>query len=158
MKMLDVQFRQATMRDLDQMYELINHYARQGLLLPRSKFSLCEQLRSFTVAADETRIVGVGGLHILWEDLAEIRSLAISPDARGKGIGKRLVEILVAEARSLAIRRVMALTYQVKFFQQCGFQVVSKEELPQKVWRDCLNCSKFPSCDETAMVKVLDIA
>jgi amino-acid N-acetyltransferase len=152
--------RQATIKDLDQMVELINMYADKGMMLPRSKLSLCETLTCFSVVEDKEsgKIVGVGGLHILWEDLAEIRSLVIAPDYAGKGIGKNLVEHLSKRAAELQIQKVMALTYQEKFFHQCGFTVVPKDTLPHKVWKDCVNCIKFPVCDEIAVIKELLLA
>ncbi|RKD27071.1 GNAT family N-acetyltransferase [Ammoniphilus oxalaticus] len=157
-----MKIRQATIKDLDAMVELINMYAEKGLMLPRSKLSLCENLTCFSVVEDPDhpeRVAGVGGLHILWEDLAEIRSLVIGPDYAGKGLGKMLVEHLCEQARQLHIRRVMALTYEEKFFNRCGFRIVDKETLPHKVWKDCINCSKFPACDEIAVIKeVLPVA
>lgn len=144
--------RQATMKDVDQMLEIINQYAQQGLMLPRTKLSVCEHLQSFIVAHDGSTVIGVAGLHILWEDLAEIRSLAISESAKGMGVGKQLVLFLVEECRRLGINRVLALTYQKEFFEKCGFHIVAKETLPQKVWKDCINCSKLPVCDEIAMI------
>ncbi|MEW9671068.1 N-acetyltransferase [Ammoniphilus sp. 3BR4] len=149
--------RQATIKDLDRMVELINMYAEKGMMLPRSKLSLCESLTCFSVVEDPQadRIIGVGGLHILWEDLAEIRSLVVAPDYAGKGIGKKLVDHLCERALELEIKKVMALTYQEKFFNSCGFEVVSKETLPHKVWKDCINCSKFPACDEIAVIRIV---
>ncbi|HZG13806.1 MAG TPA: N-acetyltransferase [Candidatus Bathyarchaeia archaeon] len=145
--------RQATMSDVDQMLEIINQYAQQGLMLPRTKLSVCENLQSFVVAHDGQDVLGVAGLHILWEDLAEIRSLAISENAKGIGVGKRLVLHLVEQCKKLGINRVLALTYQKEFFDKCGFHIVAKETLPQKVWKDCINCSKLPMCDEIAMIR-----
>ena len=144
--------RQATMRDVDAMLEIINEYASKGMMLPRTKLSVCENLQSFVVAHDGESVVGVAGLHILWEDLAEIRSLAISERAQGMGAGKKLVLHLVEQCRMLGIKRVLALTYQKAFFEKCGFWIVAKESLPQKVWKDCINCSKLPMCDEIAMI------
>ncbi len=145
--------RHATMSDVDQMLEVINQYAQMGLMLPRTKLSVCENLQSFVVAYDGQDVLGVAGLHILWEDLAEIRSLAISEHAKGMGVGKRLVLHLVEQCRHLGIKRVLALTYQKEFFEKCGFHIVAKETLPQKVWKDCINCSKLPVCDEIAMIR-----
>ncbi|MFM1652306.1 N-acetyltransferase [Brevibacillus sp. B_LB10_24] len=145
--------RRATTKDIDQMLSIINEYARQGLMLPRTKISVLENLQSFLVAFDQDKVVGVAGLHILWDDLAEIRSLAISESAKGLGVGKRLVLSLVEECKNLGVKRVLALTYQKEFFEKCGFYVVAKETLPQKVWKDCINCSKLPCCDEIAMIR-----
>ncbi|MFC4768304.1 N-acetyltransferase [Effusibacillus consociatus] len=147
-----MQFRKAVMGDTEAIYELIQMNADLGLVLPRPRISLYENLQSLTVIEDEDRIVGVGGLHILWQDLAEIRSLAVAPDKKGMGLGKELVSILVKESAQLGIPRVLSLTYQVDFFRKCGFEIVQKETLPHKVWKDCINCSKFPTCDETAML------
>lgn len=147
--------RHARTSDVDQMLMIINQYAQQGIMLPRSKISILESLQSFIVAYDGQNVVGVAGLHILWEDLAEIRSLAIAEGAKGMGVGKRLVLSLVDESERLGIRRVLALTYQKEFFEKCGFRVVAKESLPQKVWKDCINCSKLPFCDEIAMIREL---
>ncbi|MGF9820088.1 N-acetyltransferase [Brevibacillus agri] len=144
--------RQAMMKDVDAMLEIINEYAQQGLMLPRTKLSVCENLQSFIVAHDGDTVVGVAGLHILWEDLAEIRSLAIAEKAKGMGVGKHLVLHLVEQCSNLGIKRVLALTYQKAFFEKCGFWIVAKETLPQKVWKDCINCSKLPMCDEIAMI------
>lgn len=145
--------RHAKANDIDSMLEIINEYARQGLMLPRTKLSLLENLQSFIVAEEEGKVVGVAGLHVLWEDLAEIRSLAIAESAKGKGVGKRLVLSLVEECEKLGLKRALALTYQKEFFEKCGFHVVAKETLPQKVWKDCINCSKLPHCDEIAMIR-----
>ncbi len=145
--------RHALMGDVDQMLEIINDYAQQGLMLPRTKLSICENLQAFLVAHDGESVVGVAGLHILWEDLAEIRSLAISEKAKGLGVGKQLVLSLTEHSKRLGIKRVLALTYQKEFFTKCGFHVVAKETLPQKVWKDCINCSKLPVCDEIAMIR-----
>lgn len=145
--------RHATMQDVDQMLSIINEYAQQGLMLPRTKLSVCENLQSFIVAFDGSKVVGVAGLHILWEDLAEIRSLAIAESAKGQGIGKHLVLSLVEKCDQLGINRMLSLTYQKDFFEKCGFSIVAKESLPQKVWKDCINCSKLPVCDEIAMIR-----
>lgn len=148
-----VTIRRATMKDVDQMLEIINQYAQKGLMLPRSKLSVCEHLQSFVVAHDGNGVIGVAGLHILWEDLAEIRSLAIAETAQGLGVGKQLVLHLVEQCQLLGINRVLALTYQKEFFERCGFHIVPKETLPQKVWKDCINCAKLPCCDEIAMIR-----
>lgn len=150
-----MQFRKAVMADTEAIYELIQLNAELGLMLPRPRISIYENLQSMTVIDDQGTIVGVGGLHILWSDLAEIRSLAIAPEKKGLGLGKELVSLLVKEAHRLGIPRVLSLTYQVDFFKKSGFTIVAKESLPQKVWKDCLNCNKFPTCDETAMLLVI---
>jgi amino-acid N-acetyltransferase len=105
---------------------------------------------------DNGRVIGCCSLHIVWENLAEIRSLAVLATHQRRGIGRRLVEACIAEARELGIGRIFALTYEVDFFNRIGFRPVDKNMFPQKVWADCLHCPKFPNCDETALV--LDLA
>lgn len=143
--------RKAKMQDVETIHSLINDYASQKQMLARSRHSFYEGLREFTVAEEDGRVVGVGGLHILWEDLAEIRALAIAPGMTRKGIGRKIVDSLKEEARSLGIPRIFTLTYQEGFFIRCGFQVVDMATLPHKVWKECMDCPKFPKCDETAL-------
>lgn len=151
------QYRKARMTDTENIHHLINTYAEQGLMLPRSRSMIYESLREFTIVeSDGGEFLGVGGLHIIWEDLAEVRALALSPNTVGKGIGKELIEVLVNEAKDLGVRRVFALTYQTEFFKRCGFEVIQKEEMSPKVWKECINCPKFPNCDEVAMIRNIE--
>jgi amino-acid N-acetyltransferase len=145
------------MADIPAIHGLVNDYANQGLMLRRTLLYLYESVRDFTVAVDpETdAIVGVGGLHIMWHDLAEIRSLAVKSGLTKKGVGKGLVEFLVAEAQQMGLKRVFALTYQQGFFEKCEFTVVKKETVPQKVYSECIYCDKFNNCDEIAMIRLL---
>lgn len=145
------------MCDIEGVHQLITHYADRGLMLARSRSMLYEGLREITVAEDHGRMLGAGMLHVIWEDLAEIRALAVQPDIQRSGIGRRLVEAFLAEARELKIPRVFALTYQPGFFTRCNFELVPKESLSQKVWKECINCPKFPNCDEEAVQIDLDI-
>jgi amino-acid N-acetyltransferase len=135
---------------------LVDHYARQGLLLPKPLGLIYGSLRTFMVWEEEERVLGCGRLDIVWEDLAEIGSLAVHESLRGRGAGSALVSALADEARDLGIRRLFALTYQVRFFERAGFRILAKEELPQKVWKDCLSCPKYDRCDEIAMLRVLE--
>jgi amino-acid N-acetyltransferase len=144
--------RKAHIRDVTAMQSLINQYAGEGQMLPRSLNELYENLRDFSVYEQEQVIAGVCALHVSWEGLAEIRSLAVRKDTTGHGIGRRLVESCLAEARGLGVGRVFVLTYQEAFFQKLGFAPVDKKELPHKIWTDCLHCVKFPNCDETALL------
>jgi amino-acid N-acetyltransferase len=148
-----MKFRKAKMADVESIHGLINNYANQGMMLARSRNMLYETIREFTVAVDENdQVVGAAGLHIIWEDLAEVRALAMDERYRGKGVGRALVNNLIGEAKELGIFRVFSLTYQQGFFEQVCFHVVTKDELPHKVWKECINCAKFPNCDEIAMV------
>ncbi|WP_067936328.1 N-acetyltransferase [Alicyclobacillus kakegawensis] len=144
--------RKATVDDVPAMHRLINHFAREGLMLPRTEKSLYENLQCFAVAELSGQVVGTAGLHILWKDLAEIRSLAVEPEQHGQGIGRRLVESLLEQATTLHIEQVLSLTYQTAFFDKLGFHIVAKETLPHKIWTDCIYCRKFHQCDETAML------
>ena len=149
--------RKALIQDAENIHRLINSYANQGLMLARSRNMVYECIREFTIAEDDNgEFLGVGGLHIIWEDLAEIRALAIEPKAVGRGLGKSIVEAPVEEAKQLGIKRVFSLTYQKEFFEHCGFRLISKEEMPTKVWKECINCPKFPNCDELAMIRDLE--
>ncbi|MCM3339638.1 N-acetyltransferase [Paenibacillus sp. MER TA 81-3] len=148
--------RKATPDDIDTLFELIQHYAEQGIMLPRSRDILKKQLEHFVVAELGGQMVGCGSLCQLGSDLVEIRSLGITPGHKGKGIGSLLVDELVAEAKERAIPKVMALTYEANFFQKNGFDIVQKEIFPEKVWTDCVHCKKRDCCDEIAVLKVLN--
>jgi amino-acid N-acetyltransferase len=150
-----ITFRKAKMGDVESLHELINDFAAKGLMLPRSRNLLYEALREFMIAEVDGCLAGVGALHIVWDNLAEIRALAIKPEYQGSGIGKQLIVNLLEEARTLGINRIFALTYQSEFFSKCGFREVSKDEMPHKVWKECINCPKFPNCDEIAMIRDL---
>lgn len=144
--------RKAKISDVESIHTLITYYAEQDLMLARSRNMLYENLREFTIAEDQGRVVAAGSLHITWQDLAEIRAMAVTPDYMKKGIGRRLVSKFIEEARELEIPRIFALTYQDGFFAKCGFSVIDKDSLPQKVWKECVNCPKFPNCEEIAMI------
>ncbi|RJQ25826.1 MAG: N-acetyltransferase [Peptococcaceae bacterium] len=145
-------YRKARITDVEQIHALITYYANKGLMLARSQAMLYESLREFTIVEDEGKLIGAGSLHIIWKDLAEIRALAVAPEHAFQGIGFCLVQRFLAEARELAIPMVFALTYQENFFERCGFKAIGKESLPQKVWKECVNCPKFPNCEEKAYV------
>jgi len=124
-------------------------------MLPRSLSELYETLRDFVICENNGHICGVCALHIMWEDLAEIRSLAVEIKYQKKGIGKNLVKYCLKDARKLGIKRIFALTYHPDFFKKLGFKDIDKSELPQKIWGDCIRCPKFPGCDEHAVIKHL---
>lgn len=147
-----MKIRKAKICDVEAIHSLINSYAEKGLMLPKPRMALYENLRDFLVAEEDGTILGVGALHIIWENLAEIRSLAVERNSCKKGIGKEIVVGLIAEARGLGICEVFTLTYKLEFFEKCGFVKIDKEVLPKKIWKDCVNCPKFPNCDENAML------
>jgi len=139
-------------KDVKTMQVLINQYADSGQMLPRALNELYENLRDFHVYEEEGVLIGVCALHISWDGLAEIRSLAVRKDKMNRGIGSELVRQCLAEAAELLVERVFALTYQDGFFKKIGFADVDKKELPHKIWNDCLSCIKFPNCDESALI------
>ncbi len=149
--------RPARMADVKEIHGLLKGFADSGLLLGRSLSSLYDHLRDYQVfiaTVDGTPVIaGVCSLHICWEDLAEVRSLAVSPSFQGRGIGASLVRGSLAEAQRLGIDRVFTLTCQPDFFKKLGFVDVDKNNLPHKVWSDCVNCPKFPDCNEVAMMR-----
>jgi len=144
--------RKAKIADVKSIQLLIKDYADQGQMLPRSLNELYDDLRDFSVFIDNGNIAGVCALHISWDGLAEVRSLAVRRERFGQGIGTSLVEHSLKEAVELGAERVFVLTYQVDFFKKLGFSLIDKKELPHKIWTDCLNCIKFPNCDETALI------
>lgn len=145
--------RKAKVSDALEIFDLVNHYARQGLMLPKSQNKVYQGIRDFVVVELDGHFVGCGALHVLWEDLAEIRSLAVIEEQHGNGLGRLIVKHLLGEARELGLPIVFALTYVVGFFEKMGFKVIDKDELPRKIWVDCIDCIKFPhSCDETAVI------
>ena len=139
------------MSDVKDIHSLLQRFAAKGLLLGRSISSLYDQLRDFVVF-DDNGIQGACALHICWENLAEIRSLAVAEQHWGRGIGRALVYSCLDEAWSLEIGRVFTLTYQAAFFRKLGFHSIEKNDLPHKIWSDCLQCPKFPDCDEEALI------
>lgn len=149
-------YRHAILSDVEDIMLLINQYAEKGLMLPRTRSALYEGIREFVVAVEHEKIIGTGSLHVIWDDLAEIRTLAVEETYQGKGVGRKIVEILLQEAAQLHCPKVFTLTYQVEFFKHLGFILVDKDAMPQKVWKDCINCVKFPNCDENALILELN--
>jgi amino-acid N-acetyltransferase len=148
--------RQVTVVDAEQIQRLINQCADEGRLLARSLSEIYDNLRDFSVYEEGAhQIQGVCALHISWEDLAEIRSLAVATEARGRGIGGQLIEACLEQARQLGVRRIFLLTAIPPYFERIGFRPVERSVLPHKVWGDCIRCVKFPDCDETAMIRDL---
>jgi len=150
-----LKIRKAKISDLKQVHKLINDFAKREDMIPRSLNELYENLRDFIICEDDGHICGVCALHIMWEDLAEIRSLAVDKKYQKKGIGKNLVTNCIKEAKTLGIKRIFALTYQPEFFKKIGFVEIDKSSLPQKIWGDCLRCPRFPECNEHAVIKNL---
>ena len=145
--------RKVRLEDIRKVHQLINQAASRGEMLPRSLGELYDNMRDYFVYVEGDTIAGTGALHICWENLAEVRSLCVAEFARKKGTGRALVEACVEEAQTYDIHKLFLLTYQVEFFQRCGFSISDKKVFPQKIWSDCIKCPKFPECDETAMIR-----
>lgn len=141
----------ATIGDVDAIHELVNFWAARGDMLPRTKGETYENLRDFFVVRENGGVVACGALHIVWADIAELKSLAVAEDRQGRGYGQRLVRACVGEARRLGLDRVFALTYRPAFFERLGFGQADVMALPRKVWNECYRCPKFPGCNEIAM-------
>jgi amino-acid N-acetyltransferase len=148
-----VVIRRATLSDVEAMHALINHFAGEGLMLPKARSSLYQNIRDFYVAEGHGTLIGCGALHVIWVDLGEIRSLAVAEPFQKDGVGRRIAETLLREADSLRLPRVFALTYQKSFFEHLGFVEVDKTSMPHKVWGECMDCPKFPNCDEVAVTR-----
>ncbi|MBP2649740.1 MAG: GCN5-related N-acetyltransferase [Firmicutes bacterium] len=148
-------YRKAIFKDVEAIHKLVNAHAEDGAMLARSRNVLYETLRDMVLAEEDGVIIGVGALHLIWDELAEIRALAVAPEKKRQGIGSRIVEKLTKEAELLGVKTLFTLTYRDDFFKKHGFAIIPKEKLPHKVWKECINCPKFPNCDEIAMTKTL---
>jgi len=144
--------RKATVADATAIAEIVNNHAKAGIMLQRPISRIYDNIRDYMVLVLDGEIIGCGAVHVMWADLAEIRAVALREDHIGKGYGRPLVEALIAEAKSLGVERVFALTYRDGFFRHLGFEEIDKSELPHKIWADCVNCMHFPNCEEIAMV------
>ncbi len=144
-----MKIRKAKISDLGHAHKLINDFAKRGQMIPRSLNELYETVRDFVVCEIDGTVCGTCSLHIMWEDLAEIRSLAVDGRFQKRGIGKSLVKYCMREAKALGIKRIFALTYYPEFFRKLGFLDIDKAALPQKIWVACVRCTRFPECDET---------
>jgi amino-acid N-acetyltransferase len=149
--------RKANIQDVKAIHRLLQEYGKKEELLARPLSQLYDHLRDFSVYMDDKsqKLTGCCALQICWEDLAEIRSLAVHPDHQGKNIGRQLTEQVLQEARSFNIKKIFTLTYKPNYFKQFGFVVIERSDLPLKIWGDCIICVKFPDCDEIAMMKEL---
>lgn len=144
--------RRARLEDVPGIAGVMAAYVAQGVLLPRPVSELYQCVREFHVVEDEGHIVACAALRVLWKDMGEVRSLAVRPDRHGRGLGARLVDAVVTDARAVGLPRIIALTREVAFFERCGFAVEKRESLPRKVWTDCVRCPKRHACDEVAVV------
>jgi amino-acid N-acetyltransferase len=149
----DHNLRAARVCDAQAICDLVNYYAERGLMLHRSLEDIYDALREFIVASDaDGKFIGCVAVDVFWSDLAEIKSLAVAPEARGSGVGRQLVAAAIEDARKLGVEKLFALTYEKDFFARMGFEVVDRRTLPEKVWRECVACPKADDCDEIAMI------
>ena len=150
-----LEIRKAGMSDIAPLLQLINDYAAKGIMLPRTEFEMSESIRDFSVVSSGEELIGCGALHFYSPIMGEVRSLAVDPRWKAHGIGRCVVETLVAEARQFSLDAIFAFTYVPDFFRKMSFEEVERGELPLKAWKDCLRCPKFQCCDEIAMVQIL---
>ena len=144
--------RKARARDVDDILLLINHYAGLSEVLPRSRNYVFQNLRDFMVVEKEGRIVGCGSVHVLWADMAEIRALVIDPQWGGDGLGTQATEFLMREARQLGVKSLYVFSQHRRFFEHMGFRALAEDEVPRRLWAECIDCVKFPeACDEVAL-------
>jgi amino-acid N-acetyltransferase len=146
----------ARISDAIQVHKLINYFADNGEMLARPLSEIYENIRDYFVVREDERVIACAALHIDWEDLAEIKSVAVAEDSQRQGIGDRLIEACLREAKELGIPTVYCFTYQPAFFKRQKFVDIDKMELPRKVWTECYRCSKFPDCDEIALIYHLE--
>jgi len=147
-----VTIEKARTSDVPRIKELVDYYAKRGEMLPRSLSEIYEHLRSFYVYRKDGKVVGCCALYITWSDLAEIKSLAVEESHTGRGVGSTLVKAALEEARELGMPKVFTLTTKPEFFKKLGFKTIKKEKLPQKIWGECIRCTKFENCDEEALI------
>ncbi len=147
--------RKALIKDIKPIQELINSFARKNIMLARSLNELYENIRDFWVIEEKGRVVGCAAMHISWDDLAEIKSLAVAKKYQGTGRGTQLIQACLEEAAELGAKKIFVLTYKPAYFKKFGFKGVKHTSLPHKIWAECINCCKFPDCKEIALVKIL---
>jgi amino-acid N-acetyltransferase len=149
-----LKIRPARVGDVPAIHDLIKTFAERKLMIRRSPGELYESIREFLVAVDDGgQVIGCAAIHVFWEDLAELKCLAVSERAHGQGIGRRLVDACWLAARELEIETVFTLTYVPEFFEKCGYHRIEKADLPHKIWNECVRCPLFPSCNEVALIR-----
>ena len=143
----------AKIQDVPQIHRLINYFADRDEMLPRSLSEIYENIRDYFVYRKGDRLLACAALHIIWSDLAEIKSVAVAEEYQKQGVGTTLVDACLKEAEALGIPTIFCLTYQPAFFEKFGLSQIDKMELPRKVWTECFRCPKFPDCGEVALIR-----
>lgn len=147
-----MKLRKAKIKDVAEIQKLINYYAEKGEMLPRALNELYENIRDFFVIEDKGKIMACGALHVMWDDLAEVKGFAVCLAKQRQGLGSKILKVCLKEAKDLGVKKVFALTYKPQFFAKYGFVKFSKEKLPHKIWSECIKCPKFPDCDEICLI------
>ncbi|MCA6071824.1 MAG: N-acetyltransferase [Endomicrobium sp.] len=144
--------RPAKVTDVKEIHTLVEHYANNKEMLHRSLNAIYENIQEFVVLENKSKIIACGALHVSWEDLAEIKALAVAEEFKWQGLGRKIVEKLQENAKGLGIYKVFSLTFKPEFFKKLGYVVIPKETLPHKIWSECVNCYLFPDCDEVPLL------
>lgn len=153
---MKIEYKKASLSNIASMQELVSPEVESGVILERSSDEIATNIRSYTLAYVNNELVGFCALHIHTSSLAEIRSLIVRDGFRGNRIGEGLINRCINEARSLALKKVLSLTYKQSFFEKLGFIEIPKESLPEhKIWADCIKCKHFPICNEVSLIKNL---
>jgi amino-acid N-acetyltransferase len=147
-----IKIEKACIKDVSQMHHLINYFADKDEMLARPLSEIYENIRDYFVVREGDEVIACVALHVMWEDLAEIKSLAVAENSQQQGIGNELVKACLDEAKELGLSTIFCLTYKPSFFERVGFSQIDKMELPHKVWTECFRCPKFPNCDEVALI------
>jgi len=151
-----ISYAQAKLGDIEDMQKLVEPEVKSGIILARDSDEIATNIRSYILAKLDNKLVGFGALHFHTDKLGEVRSLVVSPDMRGRGIGKNIVKKTMQSAKELGSKQIFTLTYQKEFFESLGFREIPKEELPaQKIWADCIKCKFFPVCNEIALIRTI---
>lgn len=150
-----MKIRPAKVQDVKQMHKIIEFYADNKEMLHRSLNSIYENIQEYVIAEDKGNIIACGALHVSWDDLAEVKALAVEKSYARKGIGTKIVKTLEQNALALGIYATFALSFKPEFFKKMGYEVISREILPQKIWSECINCHLFPDCGEVPLIKEL---
>jgi len=148
--------RPAKVSDVKEIHKLVEYYADRKEMLHRSLNSIYENIQEYIVAEEDGKIIGCGALHVAWEDLAEVKALAIAQEHQGKKIGSKIVAQLQENAKELGVKKVFSLSFKPEFFQKLGYSIIPKEMLPHKIWSECINCHLFPDCGEVPLLLPLD--
>ena len=155
----EIVVRKAHMGDVEAIRKLVMTHAEEQRMLPRSLRQIYDNLRNFYVGVNgQDEVVGCGALQVSWKDLAEVKAVAIRSDLQGYGLGRSIVETCLAEAAELGVPRVFALSFVPEFFEKLGFHRMDKNDLPHKVWTECVDCPLFPECGETALAIEIPLA